>query len=198
MTKDITAVILAQGKNSRIGMEKCLLRQGNSTIIQNEVEILRKLFKKIIVISSKKKLKKILPEFDFYDDIHKNIGPLGGIHSALKYITTDAAFIIASDMPYLSERLILKQIETYENRNADILVPRHKEGIEPLHSIYSKKCLPAIEENISQKIYSIRKFYGRLSVSYFDVKNHEIKYFFNVNTLEDYQKLINLSLSYPV
>lgn len=189
---DITAVILAQGKNSRIGLEKCLLKQAGTTIIQNEIKILSKIFENIIIISSKEKLKKILPELDFYDDIYKDIGPLGGIHSALKHVKTTAAFIFASDMSNLSEKLILKQIERYKNQESDVLVPRHKEGIEPLHSIYSKRCLASIEDNISQNIYSIRKFYSRLSVSYFDVKDFEIISFFNINTLEDYNRFLTM------
>ena len=129
-----------------------------------------------------------MPKFEFYDDIYQDIGPLGGIHSALKRAKT--VFVVASDMPNLSEKLILRQIELYKNRNFDILVPRHKGGIEPLHSIYPHKCLASIEENITQKIYSIRKFYDRFNVGYIDLQNSDIKCFFNVNTLEDYQKLL--------
>ena len=189
MINDITAVILAQGKNSRIGLEKCLLKEAGVTIIQKEIVVLSKIFSRLIIISSKKKLKNILPDFEFYDDIYQDIGPLGGIHSALKHAKT--VFVVASDMPNLSEELILKQIEIYKNATVDILVPRHKEGIEPLHSIYSHKCLIPIEENITQKIYSIRKFYDRLNVGYIDLQDSDIKCFFNVNTLEDYQKLFN-------
>lgn len=190
MIKDITAVILAEGRNSRIGLEKCLLKQGDSTIIQNEVDILSKIFSKIIIISSKKKLMEILPELEFHNDIYKKIGPLGGIHSALSYIKTDATFVVAADMPNLSKKLIIKQIENYKNENTDIVIPRHEIGIEPLHSIYSKKCLPPIENNISKQIYSIRKFYERLSIFYFDVPAWNISSFFNINTMEDYEKLI--------
>ncbi len=186
---NITAAILAQGKNSRIGLEKSLLKITSESIIENEIKLLRKIFQNIIIISSKDELKSKFKKIPFYDDIYKNIGPLGGIHSALINSFTDATFVFACDMPNLSEEIILRQIELYQNCNCDLVVPRHYQGIEPLHGIYTKKCIPNIENRIKNKDYSIRHFYRGLNLHYLEISENQVKHFFNVNTLKDYYSL---------
>ncbi len=181
-----TAAILAQGKNSRIGLEKSLLDINGITIIEKEIKLLKTIFEDIIVISEKEELKNKFPEIKFYPDIYKNIGPIAGIHSALYHCKSGTAFIFASDMPNLSRKIILRQVKVYLNNDVEIVVPRHLAGIEPLHAIYHKRCLLNINRCIERKDYAIRNFYKGLKIKYFDLPKEDINYFYNINTLQDY------------
>ena len=185
----ITAVILAQGKNKRIGLAKSLLEINGISIIEKEVKLLKTIFDNIIIISEKEELKRRFPDIKFYDDIYKEIGPLGGIHSALYHISSGSAFVFACDMPNLSKDIITRQIKLYLKSRIEIVVPRHSQGIEPLHAIYHKRAIMNINQIISQKIYSIRSFYKGMRIKYFDVTDEEIKYFYNVNTMKEYKNL---------
>ncbi len=180
---------MAQGKNKRIGLEKSLLSVTGLSIIENEANLLQSIFDKLIIVSSKKELKEKFPKIPFFNDIYSDIGPIAGIHSALYHIDTGAAFVFACDMPNLSKELIERQIELYMKSNTEIVVPRHSKGIEPLHAIYHKRCILNINRIIKEKNYSIRSFYKGLRVKYFDVTNHEINYFYNINTMQDYYNL---------
>ena len=52
-------------------------------------------------------------------------------------------------MPFLKESVIkylIKNIEDY-----DVVVPKTKDGLQPLHAIYSKNCLEPIKKIIEQE-----------------------------------------------
>lgn len=187
---DISAVILAGGKNSRIQREKSLIKIKGNHIIDKQVKLLENIFENIIIVTNKEAIKRKFPNLTIVEDEFLNCGPLGGIHAAMKNSKTEAIFVFACDMPCLEPSIILRQIATYRSTSTDILVPQHKDGIEPLHAIYSKTNLPYLEESIGAGRYSVRSFYNKVNVKYIDFEGKYIKYFFNINTHTDLKKII--------
>jgi molybdopterin-guanine dinucleotide biosynthesis protein A len=187
---DITAVILAGGKNSRINQEKSLIRFQGDCLIDRQVELLQSIFENIIIATSKESIKEKFPTMQLVEDEYINCGPLSGIHSAMKHSPTKSVFVFACDMPFLDTSIILRQISVFRRSNADILVPRHAEGIEPLHAIYSISNLPYLEECLKTKRYSVRSFYQKSHTEYLDFASQYIRNFFNINTPYDLQKII--------
>lgn len=187
---DITAVILAGGKNTRINREKSLIKINDDFLIDRQVNLLRKIFCNIIIITSKIELINRFSDIKTFEDQFKECGPLGGIHAAISEAETDAVFVFACDMPNLNEFVIRNQIESYHCEKKEIIVPSHREGIEPLHAIYSVKSLPFLEDNLKKGKLSVRSFYEYCDTRYLGFKDSEIKYFFNINTSEDLKKII--------
>ena len=188
---NVAAVILAGGKNSRIKREKSLLKIDNKPLLGNIVSTLSNSFEELIVITSKNEIKAEFPYLTFYNDEFIDCGPLAGIHAAFKNSDADFLFVCACDMPNLNPEIIKKQISKINNSEADIIVPRHSEGIEPLHAIYSRSCLPFIEKQLKNNICSIRSFYEKMRVSYLDLDDEQIKYFYNINTSHDLNSFYN-------
>ncbi|MCF7920947.1 MAG: molybdenum cofactor guanylyltransferase [Candidatus Cloacimonetes bacterium] len=188
--KDITAVILAGGKNSRLQQEKSLLKIQGILLIDKQVDLLESIFENIIIVTGKEILKSKFPNLQIVEDEYLNCGPLGGIQAAMKHSRTEAIFVFACDMPYLDAGIILHQIAVFKNSGVDILVPRHVEGIEPLHAIYSKTNLPYLEECLISGKNSVRSFYNKSNTGYLDFENKYIKYFFNINTHTDLKQII--------
>jgi molybdopterin-guanine dinucleotide biosynthesis protein A len=74
----------------------------------------------------------------------------------------------------------------------DVVVPRTAKGVEPLHAIYAKACLPAMEQLLQQGHLKVISFYSQVRVRY--VEQEEIETldpqqlsFFNVNSPHDLQ-----------
>lgn len=185
--KGLTAYILAGGNNSRIGMEKSLLEIEKIPIIELIIETLESVFPKIKIISAKKKLLSRFSQIEFIQDIYKHCGPLGGIHAAL-YDCDKAAFLIACDMPNINEELIENQVNLFLNNKYEALIPKHSQGLEPLHAIYHKNCLETVEQQLKRGNYSIRNFYRNVRVKYWQVADAKIEYFYNINSLKDYDQ----------
>ncbi|MFC1888061.1 molybdenum cofactor guanylyltransferase [Candidatus Cloacimonadota bacterium] len=185
--KDIklAAAVLAGGKGSRLNMDKSLLKLNNIPLLDKIIAKLNLISNDIAIISSKKEIKNRFPFLPCYKDIYVGCGPLAGIHAALTNTNSDYLFVCACDMPNLNVLIIEKLIKSMSISEADIIVPRHAEGIEPLHAIYSKRCLTYIEHQLNENICSIRNFYKLVEVDYVDFNLDEIQYFYNINTHHD-------------
>jgi molybdopterin-guanine dinucleotide biosynthesis protein A len=190
---NIGAAILAGGKSTRYnGTNKALLKISDETILERNIAILSPLFKEIHIISNRPE------DFTHYNlpvfaDMYKDIGPLGGIFTALHHTDCEAAFVFSCDMPFLSSEVILDIQDFFTGNSFDIVIPQLLEKIEPLHAIYSKDILPLMEEHIKgTDNYKIRLFFNKVSTSYLSLENTEKnrRAFLNINTSEDH-RLIN-------
>lgn len=186
--QDISCAILAGGKARRLnGENKALLRVGEKTNLDKILSFSEKYFREVLIIANDRS------KFDgygisIYSDIIRDIGPLGGIHSALFHSKSDNVFFLPCDMPFLSEEVIRKEIEVYFSRKCEIIIPRTGEFIEPLHSIFSRNLLSGLEDHIRKTDnYSIRRFFDKVDVYYWDIEDNEEnkRAFFNINTHHD-------------
>ncbi|MGD9678528.1 MAG: molybdenum cofactor guanylyltransferase [Vulcanibacillus sp.] len=189
---EITGIILAGGKSSRMGKDKSILAiDNNQTLISNTVSILNEIFDEVIIISNSKN-KYGFKNVQETSDIFLESGPLGGIHAGLSVSKNNSIFVVACDMPFLDKSLIEFLLE--QNYGFDITVPLIRGRLEPLHAVYSKKCLPYIEDYLKRGIYKIIDFYPLVRVNYVNeesikhISNLE-KVFYNVNTPYDYNNI---------
>jgi molybdopterin-guanine dinucleotide biosynthesis protein A len=91
-------------------------------------------------------------------------------------------------MPFLKGSVIkflLKKIEDYE-----VVVPKTRDGLQPLHAIYSKNCLEPIKKIINQGKYKILDLYPMVKVKIITEKEFSVldpmnESFININTPED-------------
>jgi len=128
-------------------------------------------------------------------DLHKNCGPLAGIQAALRSCRAPAAFCAACDMPFLSAELIVRQVERFRELDCDVLLPRLRGEIEPLHGVYGKSVLPEVERILADgEGYSIRRLYPRVRTEYLELEDTpEIrKVFTNINTKEELEAFLGL------
>lgn len=187
--------ILAGGKNSRMkGRNKALLKLGDTTIIETITKTLEEIFDEIIIVTNTPN--EFVLEKDKYiltADIIKNIGPLGGIHSALLTTSKESVFIVPCDMPYLNLDLIKKEIIIFKQIDCDVIVPRIDNYLEPIHSIYKKKIVTKLETYLeSSNNYYIRDFLNTINVHYMDLEENLLykKIFTNINTPEDLNAVV--------
>jgi len=184
-----TGIILAGGKSTRFGEDKCLLKIGENYIISNLIKLL-KLYCDEILISTNKKLN-LKGEYTIVTDIIKDIGPLGGIYSCIKQAKNEKSIIVSCDSPFINNEIL--KIITAEDTNYDITVFKSKDKIQPISpGIYSKNILIKAELNIKDKNYKlleiIKKSNSRiLDIEEFYINNPE-KVFININTKEELTK----------
>ncbi|MFO7853412.1 MAG: molybdenum cofactor guanylyltransferase [Bacteroidota bacterium] len=189
---DFTAAVLAGGKNTRFyGETKANIIINGRPLIERTLDILQDVFSDVIIITNSRE------EFKKYDyirmagDIYHNIGPLGGLHSALTHTEKSAVFLVASDMPELSASTIRHVAKSYEEIKCEALIPVYKGHIEPLHAIYDKSLLSRVEGFIkSGTKYSMKEFLHLVNDKYVEIEEKDgvINPFLNINSPEDLQK----------
>lgn len=197
----MTGVILAGGKNSRIGLNKAFLEIGGKRIIERIVEIYKKIFDEILIITNTPEDYQYLTEsvilseaknlkLKIYTDLIPNRGSLGGIYTGLHYSKSDYVFFSACDMPFLNEKVIRHIIKGA--RDYDIIVPYFKHRLHPLHAVYSKRCLPLIKVMVEKKRLKIKELFLKCKVKkVMDIPQTKLPPFSNINTKEDYKQAIN-------
>lgn len=180
-------IILSGGKNTRMnGKTKAFLRVDGYRFIDNILLASSDYKEKIISCNDISKYLEF-KDIKLVVDKFKEIGPIGGIYSALKETTLDEALIVAGDMPFLNKE-ILNFLGNYKF-NEDILVPVTNGKVQPLCSIYKKGVLETILKMIEEKDYKLKNLLNRLNVKYIDIEN--VENFSNINTVYEYEKILN-------
>jgi len=124
----------------------------------------------------------------------KRIGPLAGIYSGLREAKNKNCLVIASDMPFVSYRVLRLLTRTSEETGKDAVLIRNHRGIEALCGIYSKEYIKEIGTCIKNGIYKIIEILGDDEVEWIDsskLKEEKIDIynFFNINTSGDIENL---------
>lgn len=189
----VTAIILAGGKSRRMGLNKAFLKYGDTTFIEHQLMMLRKIFDEIILSANDAKAYTSL-KLPIVSDIVPEKGPLSGICAGLKRATSSHAFVIACDMPFINEKLILylkSQINGY-----DVVVPQTSRGLEPMHAFYSKNCIQPMYRCLEEGRLRIIDFFSDVKVKIVDEKEFagldaSMLSLINLNTPEEYKKYCN-------
>jgi len=188
---DVSCIVLAGGKGLRLGRDKALETINNRHLLLWVLSRLSFLKSDIIIVIAEAQSP---PELDGYPglrvvtDIYPDKGPLGGICTGLLSSNSTGNLVIACDMPFLNQDLLLHMIGL--SADADLVVPRWDGLVEPLHAVYTKSCLEPVQNMIGEGVLSVTKLFSRVRVRYveageidrFDPKHLS---FFNVNTEAD-------------
>ena len=199
MGNKISGVILAGGSNKRFGgITKANVVIGGKTIISRMISTIEELFDEIIIVTNEPKEFREFIQYKIVEDQYLKAGPLGGIHAALKATSEDAIFVFAGDMPFLDKGIITYQINEFNKRQHDVLIPEVDQFIEPLHAIYRKSVLNRLEKFLSEgKSKAVRDFLCEVNVGYLQIpktKKSELA-FSNINSPSDLAKIsTNISI----
>ncbi len=103
---EISAVILAGGKSSRMGQDKALLPRGGQTQLAHCFQLLEQMQFAQLKVSGH------YPEFPYLLDEQPSLGPLGGIAAMLAELGSDcrALLVVPVDMPLLTQEDISRLI----------------------------------------------------------------------------------------
>lgn len=157
----ITGVILAGGESRRMGCDKSLLPVDGARFIDHIYRRLDALFEEVVIVTNSPGLYGDIP-CRKVPDIYFAKGSLAGIHSGLCHARFDRAFVVACDMPLLSADII-GRICTDSDRG-DVVIPQGQSGLEPLHALYAKSCVPAIESVLDRGDRRIVGFFPQVAV----------------------------------
>lgn len=144
-----------------MGQNKAFIKIEGVPIIHRISGLFKELFQEVIIVTNEKELFENL-DLKIYTDIHPNKGALGGLYTGIYFSKFNYSFCVACDMPFINKSLV-----QYLAKNIDgeeVIVPRTKDGLQPLHALYSKSCLHPIKRVIDQGKYKIIDFYRLVKV----------------------------------
>lgn len=188
----IQGIILAGGKNSRMGKPKELLPIEGGPLILRTSHLLQQTVHSCLIISNHaERLTMLPPSIPIYPDDVREQGPLGGIATAMRVSPHDLLLIVACDMPELTED-ILRQLVAYvpqmEEGRIDAVVPREQDGrLQPLCALYHRRILPVILTHLANEERRMRSLLDAIQTVYIPIQANEAGAFRNLNTPTDYE-----------
>jgi len=133
--KDITGIILAGGKSSRMGTDKGFLMLNDKPFVQCSIDALKPLVSEILIVSDN-------PDYDVFglkriNDITKNAGPVAGICSGLEASSTAYNIILSCDIPLINSEILQKLINNIDGVSQIIQAESNGKSM-PLIALYNK------------------------------------------------------------
>ena len=185
--QEVTGVILAGGKSTRYGSNKAFACIDGVPLIERVIQVMGAVFENMLLITNTAEEYAHLG-LPMKGDLIKGLGPMGGVYTGLKSISGESGFFVACDMPYLNAALIRRILEM--RGDSDAVVPRLGAMVEPLHALYTKGCIGAIEELIRAGDRQILRFFARVRVQYVDEEvlrafDRDLRFLANVNRPQD-------------
>ena len=196
----ITPVVLAGGISRRLGRDKTVQLFNGETLIRR---VMRRASAAAgssdVVVVVADDGQKDRPPADIPHrlvvDALPGSGTLGGIYTGLETARTEWALVVACDMPFLSTPLL--RYMTGLRNDVDAVVPVIGERPEPVHALYSRRCLPAISQRLQAGQLKAAGFLDLVRVRYVDEDDArrfdpQLLSFFNVNRPEDLARAIEI------
>lgn len=188
---EISGIILAGGKSSRMKFNKAFAEIGGQRIIDILINRFQKNFAQTIIISNEPQLFSNLG-VQVYTDLVPGRGPLSGIHAGLIRARYDRVFVCGCDMPFVSIKIVEYLLDRLGEH--DSAVTEIEGWLQPTAAVYSRRCLPLLTESLERGwLKLIRLFHEQLDAVV--VNESELaafgnvnELFFNINDVDDLEK----------
>ncbi|MBL4652894.1 MAG: molybdenum cofactor guanylyltransferase [Flavobacteriales bacterium] len=178
---ELETFILAGGKSTRMGSDKGLLLFNGKPMVSYSISLASHFSKSITIISSNAEYSNF--DANLLSDELKNIGPMGGIYTALLHCKTENVLILTVDSPFVSSNLIDMLVKSHNHNEVSYL--EHKTRIYPLTAIYRKASLQVIKQQIDTGNYKVRDCFNNLRSNSVEVDVEQSYQLTNINTLND-------------
>jgi molybdopterin-guanine dinucleotide biosynthesis protein A len=188
--KFCSGFVLTGGRSSRMGQDKALMQVNGRSLVEIVAGNVVRGLDSVTLVGSRAKYAAL--GMPVIEDIHPGLGPLSGIHAALKHSRKPLCLVIGCDMPFLMPEFIEYMAQIAVVADADVTVAESSEhGYESLCAVYNRTALPAVEEAIAQRELKVATLYGNVKVRSLSAEEcrpfntHGIL-FSNVNTADDF------------
>lgn len=178
----LKGIVLAGGLSSRFGTDKALAIHEGQPFLKKAVGLLTELDLRPAVITRENK------RYDFLncpvlEDKLPDLGPLGGLYTAMSAFPHPAFLVLTCDMPLLTSA-VLSELITLKRKSGELALFDAKGGLQPFPGIYPRTLIPRIRQNLLQGRRSLKELLGQSSIVTLSWKG-EPDVFANVNTPAD-------------
>lgn len=186
---EIYGLVLAGGKSTRMGIDKATLCYHGRSQAEHCCNLLSRYCLNVFLScrkeqnfqSAKAGHPRIYDREEYFD-----IGPLGGLLSAMEENPEVAWLVLACDMPFVRDQTIATLITNrHSNKPVTAYISRSHLFVEPLCAIYEPFSYKAILNFFKKGQYSLNKILSLIGVGLIDSK--EGRDLLNVNNLNGYK-----------
>ncbi len=166
MTPMLSVAVLAGGKSTRMETDKALVELAGVPLIARVIERVRPLEPAEIVIICRQPARYAFLDLPAYDDLIPDLGPMGGLLTALTHARHPHVIVVGCDMPFVNPALLTALVEAQRASGDvyDAVVPWWQGQAQPLHALYHVKCLDQVAGVIASGERRMRRLLEMLHV----------------------------------
>ena len=183
---DITGIVLAGGKSSRMGRDKGFLKLDGKAFVLRSLSALEPLVSKNLLVAND-------PGYDIFDtrrveDMIIDAGPLAGIYTGLHYSETNYNLVLSCDIPLIKTEILAELIKV-RDPDVDVVQIVSNGKAMPLIALYHKRC-----ENLFQRLLQKKERRLHVALDQCKVKNVFLNpkqdvFTANINTPEELRSI---------
>ena len=188
---NILAVVLAGGKSKRFGIDKSQVKLGDKTLIDYILTEIIDFYKDILIVTNEPIKFLDSNKIILINDIKKNLGPLGGVFSAMKWARDNrkeykwiSTFPI--DTPFFKKEHLIKFYREIKLDSSDLFFMKSKNTRHNIFGLWSLELYEKLELALNRGDRKVELWANEIGVKTidFDIENNKDP-FFNVNTKQD-------------
>ncbi|CAH1193620.1 Molybdenum cofactor guanylyltransferase [Paenibacillus plantiphilus] len=209
----ISGILLAGGRSSRMGEDKALLDRNGKPLLWHIAQEMAQLCGPLVIAVGDEARKaryrdavgELADHMLFVSDVYPGSGPLAGLHASLSVLPEGYAFVLACDMPILSETLLRRMIAQTKLRpiakpktvcsKSEIVAACDQPDVitapnQPFHALYHTRIADRLEQLLQNGEYRVMNMLAHMRVEAVPVEADEERAFQNLNTPEAYARFL--------
>jgi molybdenum cofactor guanylyltransferase len=187
---EITAVILAGGRGSRMGgKDKGLVEINDLPLIEHVLSAVSPQAGQLIINANRNLEEYRRYGFPVVSDTMANYqGPLAGFASAMAAAETNYIVTIPCDSPLLPDDLVQRLVQALNHEDAELAVAHDGERLQPVFALLRVSLLPSLLQFLQRGDRKIDLWYAQHKMAKADFSDIP-ETFLNINTPADQQQL---------
>ena len=197
---NILAAVLAGGKSKRFGRDKSQVKLGDKILINYILSEIIDIYNDILIVANEPIKFLDSNKISLTSDIKRNLGPLGGVLSAMKWAKDNkknykwiSTFPI--DTPFFKKKHLSKFYEEIDLEKSNLFFMKSKNTRHNIFGLWSLELYEKLEFALNKGDRKVEIWANEIGVKTIDFEHENNKDpFFNINTekeLEIAKKLLN-------
>lgn len=177
-------LVVAGGGSRRMGRPKAWVEVGDTYLLRYVAERLAPAFSEVMVsFAEPEQLEEPVP-YRVVFDRKPSAGPLGGLEAGLVAARNEVMFVVACDMPYVTQEVA--QMAIAAARGCDAAIPRIDGRPEPVCGAYRRSALPFITGALNAGRFKAAELAAELDVTWLEGLDPQL--FRSLNTPQDLER----------
>lgn len=190
---NILGVVLAGGKSLRFGQDKSQVKLGDKILIDYILNEIIDQFNEILVIANKQITFMNSKKISIINDYQKDLGPLGGVLTAMKWIqnnkkTYNWISTFPTDTPFFTKKELIKFYKNINYTESKLFFMKSGNTRHNIFGLWSIDLINSLEKDLLNNEKKVETWANKKGVRTIEIDFNDKDPFFNINTIEDYEK----------
>ena len=197
LKRDVTTIVLAGGKSTRMGRDKALIPMVGVPMLQLICTIAEACTDKVYIVTPwpERYQELLTPKSQFISEVPlpgetgnepRTHGPLVGFIQGLAAVKTNWVLLLACDLPNLRLEILqdwISKLDTIPENKMAALV-KNNQIWQPLCGFYRCRCLPELNQYVEEGGRSFQQWLKSYSVEVLPLEDSQMLFNFNKNIPE--------------